>query len=670
MKKKGRMLVSILLVFSLLAVYGYAQNRGSSMPEQASMQLEALPRVGSQANLRNLLKDYYEREGLLYGKRKTAEFRSSGMGIEMEAAANDAGPQAVLAGNVVEDYSTTNVQVQGVDEADLVKTDGRYIYQVNGANLVIVDAQEPERMKVSSRITFKEGQFMPLEMYVDQDALILIGHTPMPLGIPKPVIQDSMNSKGQKIRPMPGYYAGSTVHVKVYDIKDRSSVKLEREIKIEGSYLSSRKIKDSFYLVTNQPIPYYIMENKESEVPAPRYLDTLLGEEIQTADFEDIRYFPNAVEPNYITLLGLNLKTFKEKANIDTYLGQGENIYASSKNLYIAVNRYEVEQPLDTLQNQAEGTAGFQKILPKDTYNTEVYKFGLKDGEFQYTAKGKISGRILNQFSMDEYEEHFRIATTTGEMWRSDEWTSKNNVYILDGQMKTVGSLEGIAPGERIYSMRFMGKKGYMVTFRETDPFFVLDLKEPKAPKILGYLKIPGYSDYLHPYDENHIIGFGKEVIEAKGAALQAGMKIAVFDVRDVSKPIEKFKTVIGDRGTESPLLRDHKALLFSKEKKLMAFPVTVIENKKVQQDPWSWGEFTFQGAYVYQLDMEKGLSLRDRITHLTPEDYMKAGQHWYESNLNIQRILYIGDTLYTLSNEKIMAHDLKTLELKGSLIL
>ncbi|SHJ08916.1 Beta propeller domain-containing protein [Geosporobacter subterraneus DSM 17957] len=156
-----------------------------------------------------------------------------------------------------------------------------------------------------------------------------------------------------------------------------------------------------------------------------------------------------------------------------------------------------------------------------------------------------MPGQILNQFSMDEDEKHFRIATTTGEMWRSDEFTSKNNVYILDEQIKRVGKLEGFAPGERIYAMGFVGAKGYMVTFRETDPFFVLDLKEPKEPKMLGYLKIPGYSDYLHPYDENHIIGFGKEVMEVKGAALQAGMKIAVFDVPDVSKSVEKFKLLI-----------------------------------------------------------------------------------------------------------------------------
>ncbi|AOT69227.1 beta-propeller domain-containing protein [Geosporobacter ferrireducens] len=667
MKKKGQMLVLILLAFSLLVAYGYTHNRIVSIAEEPPTQLEALPRVGSQENLRSLLKTYYERESLLYGNMmKTADGGSRGMEsvtVELEA-------QAAVANDAAGDYSTTNVQVQGVDEADLVKTDGKYIYQINGASLVIVDAQQPEKMKVSSRVSFKEEQFRPLEMYLDQDYLILIGHTPMPIGIPKPMIQDSVDSTVQKIRPMPVYYGGSTVYIKVYDIKDRSGVKLEREIKMEGNYLSSRKIKDSLYLVANHPIHYYIMENKESEVPTPRYQDTLLGEEIKTAAFEDIRYFPNAVEPNYITLLGLNLKTFKEKANIDTYLGQGENIYASSENLYIAVNRYEFEQSLDKPQNQVEGTAGFRKILPGYSHNTEVYCFGLKDGEFRYTAKGKVPGRILNQFSMDEYEEHFRIATTTGEMWRSDEFTSKNNVYVLDGQMKTVGSLEGIAPGERIYSMRFMGNKGYMVTFRETDPFFVLDLKEPKEPKMLGYLKIPGYSDYLHPYDENHIIGFGKEVIEVKGAALQAGMKVAVFDVRDVSQPIEKFKTVIGDRGTESSLLQNHKALLFSKEKNLMAFPLTVIENKRVQQDPWSSGEFTFQGAYVYQLDMEKGLSLRDRITHLTPEDYMKAGQHWYESDLNVQRILYIGDILYTLSNQKIMAHDLKTLKLKGSLTL
>jgi uncharacterized secreted protein with C-terminal beta-propeller domain len=145
-----------------------------------------------------------------------------------------------------------------------------------------------------------------------------------------------------------------------------------------------------------------------------------------------------------------------------------------------------------------------------------------------------------------------------------------------------------------------MGDRGYMVTFKKVDPLFVIDLKDPRSPKILGALKIPGYSDYLHPYDENHIIGFGKDTEEVGNGAFYQGMKIAVFDVTDVTNPIEMFKENIGDRGTDSELLRNHKALLFSKDKNLLAFPVTVMEvknkNKADKESIFQYGEFAFQG--------------------------------------------------------------------------
>ncbi|CRF28942.1 Secreted protein containing C-terminal beta-propeller domain distantly related to WD-40 repeats [Mycobacterium tuberculosis] len=270
-------------------------------------------------------------------------------------------------------------------------------------------------------------------------------------------------------------------------------------------------------------------------------------------------------------------------------------------------------------------------------------------------------------------------------MWRDDEFTSKNNIYVLNEAMKVVGKIEDLAPGERIYSVRYAGSRAYMVTFKNVDPLFVIDLKNPQAPKVLGQLKIPGYSDYLQPYDENHIIGFGKDAVEAstkKGSGFDAGptayyqgMKLALFDVSDVAHPKELFKESIGDRGTHSELLNNHKALLFSKEKNLLAFPVTVMEVKDksssgTPEDAAKYGEFTFQGAYVYGLDLQKGFQLRGRITHLSDEDLQKAGRQWYSSDRNVERLLFIGDTLYTASPDMLKANDLSTLTEIGSLKL
>ncbi|NLB17381.1 MAG: hypothetical protein GX825_01275, partial [Syntrophomonadaceae bacterium] len=228
-----------------------------------------------------------------------------------------------------------------------------------------------------------------------------------------------------------------------------------------------------------------------------------------------------------------------------------------------------------------------------------------------------------------------------------------------------------------IYSTRFMGDRLYMVTFRNVDPLFVIDLKTPQQPAILGALKIPGYSDYLHPYDENHIIGFGKDTVEIKRgngtAAFYTGMKIALFDVTNVAKPVEMFKETIGDRGTESPLLNNHKALLFSRQRNLLAFPVTVMKvpgDQNIDEGFPAYGQFQFQGAYVYNLDLAKGFQLKARITHLTNEDYLKAGGSWYNSVGNVQRILYINDALYTLSEGKVKAHDLTSYKQLGELIL
>lgn len=307
----------------------------------------------------------------------------------------------------------------------------------------------------------------------------------------------------------------------------------------------------------------------------------------------------------------------------------------------------------------------------------------MNNGKLDYTGKGSVPGSILNQFSMDEDNGYFRIATTKGNLWDEGENISKNNMYVLDSDLNICGSLEDVAPGERIYSVRFMGDRAYMVTFKKVDPLFVIDLKDPKAPTILGALKIPGYSDYLHPYDENHIIGFGKDTIELsnegtwKGEGTTAyyqGMKIALFDVSDVNNPKEKFKEIIGDRGTDSELLNNHKALLFSREKELMAFPVTVMQiesggNVKGNNTP-AYGSFSFQGAYVYNVDLEEGFKLRARISHIDEEEYKKAGDRWYRSNMNVERIIYIGEDLYTISKGMIKANSMADMKEKGSILI
>ena len=554
------------------------------------------------------------------------------------------------------DYSTTNVQVQGVDEADVVKTDGEFIYQVNKQNVVVLKAYPSDDIKEVSKLSFDDKNFFPIELYVDSKYLIVIGsHTKNIL------ISEDVSYSGSR----------DLTQAVIYDISDKYNIQKIREVELEGYYVSSRKIGTSLYIVTNKSIGYYIEEN--SSILHPVYRDTVDKEQYNEIDFSNIRYFPNTRESNYMIIGALNLEKPENKINIYTYLGAGQNIYASMQDLYVAVTKYDY-----TYMDSVNSSPQVSKIMiPSSNTNkaTTVYKFSLANGQITYLNKGEVPGEVINQFAMDENKNYFRIATTTGYIWSSKE-PSENNVYVLDETMNIAGKIEGIAPGEKIYSVRFMGDKGYLVTFRTVDPLFVIDLKDPFNPAILGKLKIPGYSDYLHPYDENHIIGFGKNTEEYSGNAYYQGIKIALFDVSDVNNPIQKFYETIGDRGTDSEILRNHKALLFSKDRNIIAFPITLMEigDKTVTGDTASitqYGTFTFQGAYVYELDLTEGFKLKGRITHMTDADLKLIGDYIpYDYDKNVERILYINNDLYTLSKGIIKANDLYTLAEKNSVVI
>ena len=299
---------------------------------------------------------------------------------------------------------------------------------------------------------------------------------------------------------------------------------------------------------------------------------------------------------------------------------------------------------------------------------TVINRFTVMDGLIRYTGVGKVAGWILNQFSMDEHEKYFRIATTTGNSWDS---TSMNHLYILNDKMNVAGKVEDLAKGETIYSARFMGKRTYIVTFKKIDPLFVIDVENPKNPKVLGYLKITGYSDYLHPYDENHIIGIGKETAGGdERFSWYQGVKISLFDVSNVSKPIEKAKIEIGDRGTDSEALREHKAVLFSKNKNLLVLPITLAEINESKYDgdipDNAYGEYVWNGAFVLNIN-ENEISERGRITH--EENFSEDRKYRYYRGENmIRRSLYIEENLYTISNNIIKVNGLKNLDNIGKI--
>ncbi len=653
-------LAILLLVMLVFAASSVACGvTGQSLKPKSPVIKKDLPLVGSIDNLKNLLESSQRNNQQLYGTRMKMAMPVE-MAMDVGAVAGAPVAQNEKQDNKAE-YSQTNVQVQGVDEGDLVKTDGQYIFQVNKNRIQVIKAVPADKMRVINTIKFTDTDFTPVDLYLDGDNLIVIGNSYQQI----PVYYENQPQIQSKKMLMPPYPHRnlSTCRAIIYNIKDKNNISQVRRLELEGNYLSSRKVGSAFYLISNRYIDYYALQNG-GEV-TPLYRDTVKSDKLMTQDIKTIRYFPGCINPNYLVVGSLDLNKADQAADINTYLGSGESVYASTNNLYVSVNEYNYG-PVKTIlpENKA--------VIPSSqTSQTKIYKFGLEGSKLVYVGDGQVPGTILNQFSMDEYQDNFRIATTSGEAWNGQNVT-KNNVYILDKDLKLQGKIEDIAPGEKIYSTRFMGNRAYMVTFKQVDPFFVLDLKNPAQPKILGKLKIPGYSDYLHPYDENHIIGFGKDTIEASGwngqsMAYYQGMKIAIFDVTDVTKPVEMSKVTIGDRGTDSELLRNHKALLFSREKNLLALPVNVMTidkpNSAAGQKIPEYGSFSFQGAYVYNIDLKHGLQLKGTITHLSTEDYQKAGNHWDVPSRSIERILYIGDNLYTLSPDLIKTNQLNDLK-------
>ncbi len=254
---------------------------------------------------------------------------------------------------------------------------------------------------------------------------------------------------------------------------------------------------------------------------------------------------------------------------------------------------------------------------------------------------------------------------------------SKNNVYVLDKEMRTVGTLEDLAPGESIYSIRFLGEKAYMVTFKKVDPLFVLDLSIPTNPIVLGKLKIPGYSDYLHPLDETHLLGIGKDAVPSKFGdfAWYQGMKLAIFDVSDFENPKLMHQLIVGDRGTDSEALHNHKAFVYDAEKQLLILPISLHEvtdaikeqyaqyNSSPNGDFPLYGEQVFQGAFVYRVSLQDGFKELGRITHITEEDSLKSG-YYYDYESLVSRALIIGNAIYTFSVGQFQIHGLDNFNL------
>jgi len=605
------------------------------------------------------------------------------------------------------DFSDTNIQVEGVDEADIIKTDGKYIYAVVDKDLYIIEAYPVEDAKLIKKISFEDYL---TDIYVKDEKLVVFGN------ISDFAIFEKMISSS---RIWPGPY-NNQVFLQVFDISEVENPVKEKDFKIEGNYFNSRLIGDHLYFIVNnyglsaEAFPRVFYQSEELSFDCQEGAKCLKP---------DIYYFDIPYDNfNFSSIFSIDLFNLEEDFKNSHYLlPSGQNMYVSPNNIYLSytkyLNEYEIESEVlldliysnlsekdrqiieeiknvsDKILNPAEKKYKIRNILDiyislltvpeqesleeemvfaiKERYpnleneieSTIIYKLSVFNGVVEPMVEGVVPGSLLNQFSMDEYNSYFRVATTKNVNWSkySNSQESSNNVYILDGNMQIIGSLENMAPGERIYSVRFLGDRGYVVTFEQIDPLFSLDLSNPYSPIISGELKIPGFSNYLHPYGNDKLIGFGRDTEVVDDRVITKGLKLSLFDVSQ-GTPIELDSYIIGDSGSESIALYDHHAFLFSGNKNILAVPVVLRDNSNNDY----WGRVTFNGVMILEIINNK-FQLKGEITHLKEDitDFDKF------MNYSAKRSLYIEDNFYSFSNKLIKINnlidfsDIKSIELK-----
>jgi len=531
-------------------------------------------------------------------------------------------------------HSETNTQVKGVDEADIIKTDGKNIYYIANNELYIIDAENPSQLYVKTQLgdkDFNVSDFSPREMFLDKNYLTIVGSNFY--GGMTPYRKSDVVQNDVAVMPM----GSNSTGVIVYDISDISSPKMIKNYFIWGSYNSSRKIDNFLYLSTTD----YKYDYGYADQPQFRITNYTENGTLKKISLTNTYCFAEVEDLSITTLSGINLTNANAEVSQKSFMGSSSStVYVSKNNAYLVSYEY----------NYNDNSA-----------NTKINKFKINNGQVDLVASNKVKGNVLNQYSMDEHNGYFRIATTE-ESYTRGEFLTTNTVTIMDENLNTVGKLEGLAPGEHIKSARFMGDKIYLITFVQIDPLFVIEAKDPTNPHVLGELKIPGYSDYLHPYDENHLIGFGYDTEATGNTFIQKGLKVSLFDVSDLNNPKEKFTMTIGDTGSYSSMYYNPKSLMIDESRDLYAFPVSLNERTSSRVNGMDYyGDVRFSGALVFEINPNSGINLKGQVSHeLENNNY----------RMDLERIIYIKDTLFTTTHREIQATDLNTFKKLGSIEL
>lgn len=479
-------------------------------------------------------------------------------------------------------YSETNVRQDGVDEADVVKTDGRYLYTLkdNGSAVSIVDTANG-KLKEAASVRVEEDDRIR-EFYVSDGHLILISEF------------------NQEREDGTWTYASTDTRVTTYDITDPEKPEKAGEVTQSGSYTSSRLTDGHLYLFTQYSVDVtsgITPKDKKDYIP---YVNQ------QMLEADDIYLPPFSQAYMYEVVSSVDIAKPGEIQDSKAIFSDGGELYVSNDNIYW----YETQW--------------------SDKTETVIKRISYKDGKLKAEASGKVDGYINDSFSIDEYDGYLRVVTTDDET---------NGLYILNSNMKEVGSITGLAEGERVYSARLLGDTGYFVTYEQTDPLFSVDLSDPKNPKIIGKLKIPGFSEYLHFYGENLLLGIGMDVDE--DGFTTNGVKLSMFDISDSSdvKEIQKYTL---ENVYSAAVMYDYKAVLIDPEKNVIGFAADGNNG---------------ENYYVFSYNDTK------RFECLMNETVNGNG---YQS----ARGVYVDNTLYVVKGNIIEAYDMADYQKTGDLIL
>ena len=543
-----------------------------------------------------------------------------------------------------DDYSETNAQVQGIDEGDIVKTDGRYLYVLKNRSEIVILKAAGEATEVVSRFSVADGDngyfggIWPdgvkndqLEVYKNSwaEEIYVLGDT-------LAVITDRSEYSSGEIDGIWRYDDRNYTNADFYDISDRANPYYVTSEGQDGSYLTSRLKDGKLYLLTRRWV-YRWSDYKEEDYGS--YIPMLYNADGMRVTPVDRIFWPETSEESDYTIISrfsMDSRSMEDSASI---LGAGNTVYMSHDWLYLADTRYYEEA-------QAERTESVYTVTDYIYGNrTEILKISYADG-FSVAASGTVRGDLLNQFSMDEWDGCLRVVTTewnnaytiyedkeyvfTNYQYKDSKQT--NGLYVFDAGMNLIGALDELAENERVYSVRFDGGVGYFVTFRQVDPLFTVDLRDPANPTIMSELKIPGFSNYLHPWGDGFLFGLGQNADEETGRT--DGMKLSMFDVSDPFGVFERDKLSLDISYSEG--LYNHKAILAAPQKNLIGFPSS-------------------NGYLLYTYTPEEGFRLMNEVTI---NEYTKDGWYWWDTD---SRGLYVGEDIYILTSQFAVVLDMNT---------